>query len=74
MIMKQQGYDAVIPYAWVTDSSKPGRAAMQGPRLARKVLETASQFPAGAPVDLQFIGHSEGTVVNTQAIVALEKA
>ena len=73
VIMKQQGYDAVIPYAWVTDSSKPGRAAMQGPRLARKVLETASQFPAGAPVDLHFIGHSEGTVVNTQAIVALEK-
>jgi hypothetical protein len=74
VIMKQQGYDAVIPYAWVTDSSKPGRAAMQGPRLARKVLETASQFPAGSPVDLHFIGHSEGTVVNTQAIVALEKS
>jgi hypothetical protein len=74
VIMKQQGYDAVIPYAWVTDSSKPGRAAMQGPRLARKIHETASQFPAGAPVDLHFIGHSEGTVVNTQAIVALEKS
>jgi hypothetical protein len=47
---------------------------MQGPRLARKILETASQFPASAAVDLHFIGHSEGTVVNTQAIVALEKS
>jgi hypothetical protein len=73
VIMRQQGYDAVIPYAWVTDSSKPGRAAMQGPLLARKVLDVASQFPTGAPVDLHFIGHSEGTVVNTQAIVSLEK-
>jgi hypothetical protein len=74
VILSQQGYDAVIPYAWVSDSSKPGRAAIQGPRLARKILETASQFPATAPVDLHFIGHSEGTVVNTQAIVALEKS
>ena len=27
---------------------------------------------AGSPVDLHFIGHSEGAVVNTQAIVSLE--
>jgi hypothetical protein len=32
----------------------------------------ASQFPSGAPVDLHFIGHSEGAVVNTQAIVQLQ--
>ena len=32
----------------------------------------ASQFPASDPVDLHFIGHSEGAVVNTQAIVQLE--
>jgi hypothetical protein len=73
-ILRQQGYDAVIPFNWVTESSNPGHAAMQGKRLARQVLATASRFPASAPVDLHFIGHSEGAVVNTQAIVAIEKA
>ena len=73
-ILKQQGYDAVIPFNWASQSSNPGHAAMQGPRLARQILATASQFPTSAPVDLQLIGHSEGAVVNTQAIVALEKS
>jgi hypothetical protein len=36
------------------------------------ILEVASKFPPSAPVNLEFIGHSEGTVVNTYAIVALE--
>jgi hypothetical protein len=73
-LLKRQGYDAVIPFNWVTESSKPGHAAMQGPRLARQILATASRFPASAPVDLHFIGHSEGAVVNTQAIIALDKS
>jgi hypothetical protein len=73
-ILRQQGYDAVIPFNWVTESSKPGHAARQGKRLAGQVLAAASRFPASAPVDLHFIGHSEGAVVNTQAIVALEKS
>jgi hypothetical protein len=73
-ILRQQGYDAVIPFNWVTESSKPGHAARQGLRLARQVLATASRFPASAPVDLHFIGHSEGAVVNTQAVVAIEKS
>jgi hypothetical protein len=71
-ILRQQGYDAVIPFNWVSSSSKPGRAAKQGARLAREVQALASQFPTTEPVDLHFIGHSEGAVVNTQAIVALE--
>lgn len=73
-LLERQGYDAVIPYNWASQSSKPGRAAIQGPRLARQILVTASRFPATAAVDLHFIGHSEGAVVNTQAIVALEKS
>jgi hypothetical protein len=73
-ILKRQGYDAVIPYSWVTDSSKAGRAAIQGPRLARRILDTAAKLPPASPVDLHFIGHSEGMVVNTQAMVALEKS
>ena len=62
-----EGYDAVIPFNWVDRSNTPGDAAKQAPRLVRQILAEASQFPAGAPVDLQFIGHSEGTVVNSVA-------
>jgi hypothetical protein len=71
-ILKSQGYDAVIAYNWVADSNHAGRAVTQGPRLASQILAVASQFPASDPVDLHFIGHSEGAVVNTQAIVQLE--
>ena len=67
----KQGYDAVIPYNWVAASNTAGAAAKQGPKLAKKIQELSVTFPAGSPVDLHFIGHSEGAVVNTQAIVAL---
>ena len=69
--MKQEGYDSVIPYNWVAVSNNPGSAIKQSPRLARAILHAASNFPASAPVDLDFIGHSEGTVINTYAIVKL---
>jgi hypothetical protein len=69
--LRQQGYDAVIAYNWVAQSSTPGAAARQGPKLARMIEATLATFPAGAPVDLQVIGHSEGTVVNTQALLLL---
>ena len=71
-ILQRQGYDAVIPYSWVSDSHVPGRAAMHGPRLARRIVRVAAQFPPSAPIDLHLIAHSEGAVVNTQAIVALQ--
>jgi hypothetical protein len=70
--LRDQGYDDVIAYNWVAESSTPGEAAKQGPILAKMVLDEASKFPANDPVDIQFIGHSEGAVVNTQAIVKLE--
>jgi hypothetical protein len=70
--MKQEGYDAVIPYNWVAVSNNPGSAIKQAPRLALSILHAASRFPASAPVDLDFIGHSEGTVINTYALVRLE--
>ena len=70
--MKQEGYDAVIPYNWVAQSNDPGEAIKQSPKLARSILHAASKFPASAPVNLDFIGHSEGTVINTYAIVKLE--
>jgi hypothetical protein len=71
--LKQQGYDAVIPYNWVSQSSTPGAAAKQGPRLAAMVLKAVNQAPPNEPVDIHFIGHSEGTVVNSLAIARLEK-
>jgi hypothetical protein len=72
--MRHEGYDAVIAYNWVRQSSTPGAAIRQAPKLAKLILATAKKFPASAPVDLDFIGHSEGTVVNTYAIVLLQKA
>jgi hypothetical protein len=70
-MMRHQGFDSVIPYNWVLQSGTPGEAIKQSPRLARIILGTAERFPANAPVDLEFIGHSEGTVVNTYALVKL---
>lgn len=70
--LRGQGYDAVIPFSWVVQSNHPGAAVKQGPRLARTVLKVAKRFPASAPIDLHFIGHSEGTVVNSVAIRDLE--
>ena len=72
-MMRHEGFDSVIAYNWVLQSSTPGAAIKQSPRLARMILDAASKFPANAPVDLEFIGHSEGTVVNTYAIVKLAR-
>ena len=71
--LRAQGYDAVIPYNWVAESDQPGAAAKQGPRVARLVELAASHAPEGEPVDVHFIGHSEGTVVNSVAIRYLEQ-
>lgn len=68
-----QGFDVVYPFNWVGVSKSPGSAAKQGPRLAAKVREIVADLPANEPVDLQFIGHSEGAVVNSLALQILEK-
>ncbi len=70
--MRQEGYDSVIAYNWVGVSNNPGSAIKQSPRLAQAILHAASKFPASAPVDLDFIGHSEGAVINTYALVKLK--
>jgi hypothetical protein len=70
--LRREGFDVVIPFDWVAESSDPGAAARVAGRLAERVLEAANRFPASQPVDLLFIGHSEGTVVNDQAIRRLE--
>jgi hypothetical protein len=71
--LRNEGYDTVIAYNWVPSSGDPGAAARQGPRVAQAVLRAASQFPANDPVDLHFIGHSEGAVVNSLAILQLSR-
>ena len=70
--LRQQGYSTVIPFNWVIESNSAGEAAMQAPRLTRDVLAAAAKFPANDVVDIQFIGHSEGTVINALAIQQLE--
>jgi hypothetical protein len=71
--LKADGYDAVIPYNWVAESNHPGAAAEQAPRLAQRIEQTTSEFPAGAVVDLHLIGHSEGTVINSRVVQWLNK-
>ncbi len=73
-MMKHEGFDSVIPYNWALQSSTPGAAIQQSPRLARIIAGTANRFPAGSVVDLEMIGHSEGTVVNTYALATLQRA
>lgn len=71
-MMRRQGFDGVIGYNWAIQSSTPGAAIQQSPRLERMILDAVNRFPTSAVVDLEFIGHSEGTVVNTYAINALQ--
>ncbi len=68
-----QGFDVVFPFNWVGVSKDAGSAAKQGPRLAAQIQDLVSQFPANEPVDLHFIGHSEGTVINSLALQKLEE-
>jgi len=70
--LRREGYDAVIPYNWVSQSSTPGDAVKQSPRLLKMVLADAAKFPAGEPVDLHLIGHSEGAVIASQTAQKLE--
>ncbi len=72
-MMRHEGFDSVIAYNWALLSSTPGEAIKQSPRLARIILGTANRFPANSVVNLELIGHSEGTVVNTYALATLQK-
>ena len=45
-MMRREGFDSVIAYNWVLQSSTPGAAIQQSPRLARMIMDVASKFPA----------------------------
>jgi len=70
--LRELGYDLVIPYNWVAESRTAGAAAKQGPRVARLIELAVAKVPDGEPVDVHFIGHSEGTVVNSVAMRVLQ--
>jgi hypothetical protein len=72
--LRADGYEAVVAYNWVAQSSHAGSARRQAPKLAARVRDAVGQFPADEPVDVHFIGHSEGAVINSQAILALNSA
>lgn len=67
------GYDTVIPFNWAGQSKTPGAAAQQGPRLAKKIENAIASLPPGAAVDMDYIGHSEGSVVVSQAALYFQK-
>ncbi len=71
--LQSYGYDAVIPFNWANASRTPGAAAKQAPRLGGRILQEAAKFPAGAGVDIDFIAHSQGTVVVSQAAIWTQK-
>lgn len=71
------GYEAVIPFNWVRLSILPFPLAIQlaGSELYQQVVaeadRLASQHP-GDVVDINFIGHSRGTVVISEALQDLD--
>ncbi len=67
-----QGYDSVVKFVWSAQSRTPGNATKQGPKLGRAINRLASKFPDGDPVNVHFIGHSEGAVVNTRTAQLLQ--
>jgi hypothetical protein len=73
-ILQEAGFDKVIPFDWsaVSDIPQPGIAISQGQFLASQVEIAASQWDG--PVDVQFIGHSRGAVVNNEALKAIQTA
>ncbi len=66
--LRAEGYDLVIPWNWVAESGHPGSAAKQIPRLANAIDQALADVPNGDAVDLHLIGHSEGTVIVSQAL------
>jgi hypothetical protein len=69
--LRAEGYDQVIAYNWVANSSTPGDAVREIPHVD-KLIEAAAETMPGGPIDLQIIGHSEGAVIAGQAMLKLE--
>ena len=75
-LLQRDGYEAVIPYTWSFASILPfpGAIELAGNQLFQMVAAEADQLAAQHPgdvVDINFIGHSRGTVVISEALQAL---
>lgn len=75
-LQQQDGYEAVIPFNWVGLSFLPfpGVTQLAAGQLAQQVQATADGLAGQHPgdvVDVNFIGHSRGNVVVSQALQAL---
>lgn len=68
------GYDAVLPVDWavISHAIRSGVPQEFGPELADEVLDLIEDMPLGPKdcVDVHWIGHSRGTVVVSQALLA----
>jgi hypothetical protein len=74
--LQQDGYDAVIPFNWIRLSILPFPLAIElaSSQLYQQVVSTADQLAGQHPgdvVDINFIGHSRGTVVISEVLQAL---
>ncbi len=80
-ILRADGYDYVDAFHWEKQSrqKKAGVTVTEGQRLAKEVQDwVAAAIKSGKigpndVVDLHFIGHSRGSVVISQAFLALTK-
>ena len=70
-LMKQEGFDSAIHYNGCSRAAHPARRSSNRRGCRGSSLAPADRFPAGDPGGLEFIGHSEGTVINTYAITKL---
>jgi hypothetical protein len=75
-LQQQDGYQAVIPFNWVRLSVLPFPFAIQraSSELTQQVTAEANQLAAQHPgdvVDINFIGHSRGTVVISEVLQSL---
>ena len=80
-LMNTIGYNAVIPFNWLSNSSfkAPGVTQYEGGVLAQDIISAADSLvqTQGAPgdvVDLHLMGHSRGGVVISQALINLSSS
>jgi hypothetical protein len=75
-LQQQDGYQAVLPFNWVRLSILPFPFAIElaASQLSQQVVAEADQLAAQHPgdvVDINFIGHSRGTVVISEVLKGL---
>jgi hypothetical protein len=76
VLQQQDGYEAVLPFNWVRLSILPFPLAIElaGSQLYQLVVAQADQLASQHPgdvVDINFIGHSRGTVVISEVLQQL---